>query len=640
MSPPPEESRSPVLGRFFLLSYGLVLVNAARFLVQGRPESFGAAAWMGGVYLTYGFLYLAPAMLLTWIVHLLTSRGPGGRLQARLRVPPGSLALGTALVAASGIQLLLHADIVIHQMYGFHINGFVLNILRTPGGVESLGADSSTQWTFVFLALGFLAAEAGLLALALRWERFREWWSRRATPRATVAVTVLLLLLGGLERLAYAASDVWDYRPVLSAAETFPWYVPVRLRGFAARLGIKAAEGRDLPSLTVSARHLKYPKAPVVAGPAARDLNIVWLVSESWRFDMLDPEITPDTWAFAGKSLRFTNHFSAGNGTRMGVFGMFYGLYGPYWFPFLQERRSPVFADYLLDRGYDMECYTSARFTFPEFDKTIWARVPVDRLHEGDPKLSGWQNDRKFTGEFLESIDRAPKGKPFFRFMFFESPHARYYFPPECVIRTPYLETFNYASGDLEKQMPLIFNRYVNSCRHLDTQFARVIRGLEERHLLDSTVVLMMGDHGEEFMERGRWGHHSAFNRFQTQTPLVLHYPGVVPGVVNRMTSHLDLTATVLGLLGVANPPSDYSLGYDLLGPEVRTESVASGWDDLAFRGEKTTVAIPVKRTGISHSIVLDTDDRELPPDQADQVLKDSRDRIKAVLSGLSRFRK
>ena len=106
------------------------------------------------------------------------------------------------------------------------------------------------------------------------------------------------------------------------------------------------------------------------------------------------------------------------------------------------------------------------------------------------------------------------------------------------------------------------------------------------------------------------------------------------------MTSHLDLPATVLGLLGAKNPPEDYSLGWDLLGTAVRTENVASGWDDLAFRGKTSTVAIPVKRTGISHSTVLDADDRELDAKAADEVLAASRDRIQSVLSGLGRFRK
>ena len=69
-----------------------------------------------------------------------------------------------------------------------------------------------------------------------------------------------------------------------------------------------------------------------------KPLNIVWLVSESWRWDMLNPEIMPNTWAVTQNAHRFTRHYSGGNGTRMGMFAMFYGLYGTYWFPFLHSE--------------------------------------------------------------------------------------------------------------------------------------------------------------------------------------------------------------------------------------------------------------------------------------------------------------
>jgi membrane-anchored protein YejM (alkaline phosphatase superfamily) len=39
-------------------------------------------------------------------------------------------------------------------------------------------------------------------------------------------------------------------------------------------------------------------------------------------------------------------------------------------------------------------------------------------------------------------------------------------------------------------------------------------------------VIIVLGDHGEEFMERSRWGHSAEFNRFQTGTPAVIRVPG------------------------------------------------------------------------------------------------------------------
>ncbi len=636
----PGDDRGAVLGRFLLLSWGLVVVSASRFLIDARPPNAVAAAWLAAVLPTYSVVYLLPAALPSLLLHALLARGPAARLLLKIRLPPSFPVYGVAVLGAAAVQILLHADLVIHRMYGFHFNGFVWNLLRTPGGIDSLGADPSADRTVALLSLLAVTIEAALLAAALHWHRLRSAWEQFATRRLRIAATVAFLVLAVGERLAFAASDIRNYHPILSMAEALPLYRPLLLRGAAGRLGILQEEQREAPSARVDVRNLVYPRSPLVPGPSARDLNIVWLVAESWRFDMLDPDVTPETWAFAQQSVQFRNHFSSGNGTRMGIFGMFYGLYGPFWFPFLHERRSPALMDYLLERGYDVEAFTSARFSYPEFDKTVWARIAKERLHDGEPGVPGWANDRRHVEALLASLDRVPPGKPFLRFLFFESPHARYFFPEECAIRKPYLKVFDYASSDLERDMPLIKNRYVNSCRHLDTQFGRVIRGMEERRLLEHTIVLVTGDHGEAFLERGRWGHQSAFDRFQTQTPLVLHAPGVPPAVVSRMTSHLDIPATILGLLGVSNAPSDYSLGMDLLGPEVRTETVVSGWDDLAVRGSESTVSMPMGRQRLAGATVLDADDRTLEPEAADRVFRESGARIKRVLEGLARFRK
>jgi membrane-anchored protein YejM (alkaline phosphatase superfamily) len=81
-------------------------------------------------------------------------------------------------------------------------------------------------------------------------------------------------------------------------------------------------------------------------------------------------------------------------------------------------------------------------------------------------------------------------------------------------------------------------------------------------------------------MERGRWGHSAEFNRFQTSTPAVIYVPGQQPRVITGISSHLDIPATLMPLLGVKNPASDYSLGKNLLDPKFhRDYAVAADWN-------------------------------------------------------------
>jgi hypothetical protein len=45
-------------------------------------------------------------------------------------------------------------------------------------------------------------------------------------------------------------------------------------------------------------------------------------------------------------------------------------------------------------------------------------------------------------------------------YMFFESTHAAYDFPPDSVIAKPYLEDLNYLTTDFKVDIQLIKNRY------------------------------------------------------------------------------------------------------------------------------------------------------------------------------------
>ena len=51
---------------------------------------------------------------------------------------------------------------------------------------------------------------------------------------------------------------------------------------------------------------------------------------------------------------------------------MMMGLPSSYWFQFLQEQRGATILDVMRNQGYQMQFYTSALFSYPEFDKTIF----------------------------------------------------------------------------------------------------------------------------------------------------------------------------------------------------------------------------------------------------------------------------
>ena len=585
--------------RFFQLSWLLLAVHVSTLTSASQYASAYSAFWTLAATFSYSFFYLLPALaggyLARWLCGRLTAWQWRGWVMAAVLVGLTSLT-----------HVLLFADRMIHGMYGFHINGFVLDLVLSPGGIASLGASLSTQLTAALIIVTLIGMQA-----------LTYWFVQRRTTTLNISrrwrwLLVMLAFATLGERMAYAYSAAVNYQPILFASERYPFYLTTSVRKLAKHLGIEERE-KAAGGIDVKGGSLNYPLAPLVVEKPAQSPNIVWLVAESLRFDMLDPKIMPSLWQFSEQALRLEKHYSGGNLTQMGVFSMFYGLYAPYWFTMLDHRRAPVLMDVLQQQNYQFSLHTSQRFSFPAFDKTVFVNMNKADMHEHLEIGEQWQRDRTNVGELLDFIDKRDEKRPFMTYMFFESTHANYYFPPETVIAEPYLKDLNYLTADFEKDIGLIKNRYINASRHVDQQVARVIDHLRDKKLLDNTIVIVLGDHGEEFMERSRWGHSAEFNRFQTSTPAVIHVPGQAPRVVKGITSHLDIPATLLPLLGVRNPATDYSLGQNLLDPAYhRDYAVAGDWNRIAYLGDDFKIAFPVNAAGAVKNEVTDGDDRAL----------------------------
>jgi len=119
---------------------------------------------------------------------------------------------------------------------------------------------------------------------------------------------------------------------------------------------------------------------------------------------------------------------------------------------------------------------------------------------------------------------------------------------------------------------------------------------------------------------------------------LVLWVPGKPSRVVTRMTSHLDIPATILPLLGVVNPVQDYSLGYDLFGSQRREFTVISSWNLVAYVGEDFKATFPTSAFAMFQQTVTTEDDRPIP--NPGDFYETHQQRIVEVMRGLKRFRK
>lgn len=623
----PPNILSRVLSHYFFITYFIALGFLSSNLQSINIVDLRSELYTGAVFLTYGFIYILPALLFSKLAVKIYGWVPGQRKTLQIFVYFVSVLTSTLTL------ILIYADHSVYQIFGFHLNGFVWNLITTPGGIDSMGGSQSTSLSYALLVVGCFILQSVLLWLLLHWQKKNASQNTQPKKIYRYLIAIFFVLTLG-ERVTYGVSSIQGNTPVLSASKAFAFYLPMTFRSWAKKLGIDVKRKAN-HHIDVLGSQLAYPAAPLQVQKPDKPLNIIWLVAESLRADMLDPEIMPATWAFAKTAHKFNQHYSGANMTRMGMFSMFYGLHGAYWFPFLDAKRSPVLMDTIQQQNYQYEMFTSAVFTYPEFDKTIFANIENTHLHQA-PTNKGWKSDRVNVGKLLDFIDKRDPDRPFMTFMFFESPHSRYYFPKESVIRENYIEDLNYATSISKENMPLIKNRYINSVHHLDSQLKRILDYVKTNNLTENTVIIITGDHGEEFMEKGRWGHGSQFSEEQIRVPLILSIPNTGSSNISRMTSHEDIPATILPLLGVSNPPEDYSFGFNLLNGPERKYTVVSDWNSVGYIGPEYKAVLPLKSAGFINNQLTTHDDK--PVDDKEKFFTSRQDRIISIMHQLARF--
>jgi arylsulfatase A-like enzyme len=115
-------------------------------------------------------------------------------------------------------------------------------------------------------------------------------------------------------------------------------------------------------------------------------------------------------------------------------------------------------------------------------------------------------------------------------------------------------------------------NLYDAGIRQLDDELGRFFAELGS---LERTFVVIVSDHGEEFMDHGSVGHGRTLYEELVRVPLIVLGPGIPAGVVvEEPVSLVDVTPTLLSLLGAAVPE------------ELEGEDLSPLWDTSAHASD------------------------------------------------------
>ena len=550
----------------------LVLVSLRNVAVTDAPQ--GVLSWIFNVLMIVGHSALLTFLPSLAIVPLI------------LTVPRHRLVLTLATGTAAALVFSALVDTVIFQQYRFHLNAEVVNLLFGGAAGEIL-VFSATMYAQAALALVALVGLQTLVASWL-WRRLPDLRVRGLGQLVFYGLVAAFLTQSGI----HAWADVVGYTPVMRQTRLMPAYFPVTAETLLRRLGVNV-ERVDAPLLRDHGSALSYPLKPLNCDPPESPPNLLWVIIDSWRFDALDERVTPNIAALAADSLRFTDHLSGGSATRTGLFSMFYGIPGTYWHAMLAEQRGPVLVAEMLDQGFEFGIFASASLVNPEFDRTVFADLPDLRSSSDGDSASA--RDEDSTADFLEFLEQRRRDRPFFAMLFYDAPHA--YDLPQSAPRPfqPSLEKINYLALD-EDFDPLPFrNLYLNSVHFNDALVGQVLQALDREGLREETVIVVTGDHGQEFNDNGLnyWGHDSNFSRYQVSVPMIVHWPGRSAATLGHRTSHYDLAPTFLrDLLGCRNDFADHSVGHHLLEPGGREMLLLANYTDYAVVLRDRIVAV------------------------------------------------
>jgi arylsulfatase A-like enzyme/Flp pilus assembly protein TadD len=193
-------------------------------------------------------------------------------------------------------------------------------------------------------------------------------------------------------------------------------------------------------------------------------------------------------------------------------------------------------AEVLNEHGYEAAAFIGAFV----LDRDFGLAQGFDVYDEGDwgdvNRLENLAAERKADAvhdAFSSWLKSRTGARPFFAWIHLYDPHAPYV-PPE-----PFRQ--RYAG-----------NPYAGEIAYTDAVVGKIVEDLESRKLLGSTLIAVVGDHGEGLGEHGEQTHSLLIYNSTIHVPMLLFSPGLVPAgkTVDHLTRVIDLAPTVLDYLG------------------------------------------------------------------------------------------
>lgn len=301
-------------------------------------------------------------------------------------------------------------------------------------------------------------------------------------------------------------------------------------------------------------------------------------------------DVTPNIDRLSAAAALFENAISQSSWTRPAHMSMFTGLYpAEHGYKALRDRARlsdtiPTLAGVLSGKGYVTAAFTGGG--------------NLDAAFGFDNGFDTYRTNGKYFRDNLEATKywfEQDMEEPFFLFSHGYDAH------------TPYLtDALDRAAIDLPESPPKrglrsfcqsdkqrsSIRRYIaeydGAIHRGDRYVGKLLAYLQERNLLDHTVIVFLSDHGEEFLEHGRCFHVNTLYREVLHVPLLFVGPGIeARRIPDTVPASVTIASTILDLVGIREHPlPGASLAHFIAGGSAPVGLVVSETERSPDRGQ------------------------------------------------------
>jgi arylsulfatase A-like enzyme len=303
--------------------------------------------------------------------------------------------------------------------------------------------------------------------------------------------------------------------------------------------------------------------------------NVILLVVDALRVDSLgcynqDSNETPEIDRFAENSIVFKDFIAQSTCTINSAPSIFFSVY-PYEHGYFSYRcvvpcKLNSLAEWLKNQGYR----TFGISTNPHVSSNNGLDQGFDIFIEDYL----WQDIDcdEVNSKFVKWLDNNMQ-EPFFAMLWYIDPHEPYD-PPHAYIDKYLNDEEKQLVSDRTKchlvgaqdqkdncltlaEKKVAKKLYDGEVNFFDTEFAKLVKDLEQRGLVDDSIIILTSDHGESFWEKKNvvgtevGGHGVSLYDEEIKVPCIISLPNERIGkVIQQKAQHIDIVPTVLSYTG------------------------------------------------------------------------------------------